>query len=129
MNRSLKRFVPPVIIYAGIFYLSAQPASAFPDILPDIVPHFLEYLVLGFFLMRAAVLGSHPAPETTRRAPLIKTFIICGAILLLLAFLDELHQYYVPTRFFQVKDILVDFLGGITGMVLYVRMRGREVEG
>jgi VanZ family protein len=126
MIRGLQRFLPPVVIYAVIFYLSSRPASTFPDILPDIVPHFLEYLVLGFFFIRAVL------PESKRSGGAKKVMakiVISGAILLILAFLDELHQYYVPTRYFQLKDILVDFLGSVTGMGLYLRTRGKGVEG
>jgi len=39
--------------------------------------------------------------------------------LLLLAVLDEVHQIYVPTRIFSMKDVLVDSTGIIAGLALY----------
>lgn len=105
-----RKFLPPVIIYMVIFYLSSRPASTFPDVVPDIVPHFIEYLVLAYFTIRAF------GKNVTR-----KQIILCTVILLILAVLDELHQYYVPTRFFELKDILTDLTGSLTGMFLFLK--------
>jgi len=110
MTRKLYRYLPPVIIYMVIFYLSSQPASTFPDVVPDIVPHFIEYFVLAYFTLRAF------GKNATR-----KQMVLCTAILLILAVLDELHQYYVPTRFFELKDILVDLTGSLSGMFLFLK--------
>lgn len=112
MVRKWWRYLPPVIIYTVIFYLSSRPASTFPDVVPDIIPHFIEYLVLAYFSIR--VFGKNLT---------WKQIVGCSAALLFLAVLDELHQYYVPTRFFELKDILVDLTGILTGIFLYMKIK------
>lgn len=118
LNR-FNRFAPPLLVYAVIFFFSSRPAGDLPDILPDIVPHFIEYFLLGFFLLRA--FGNIPEGKS------IWKYVLTGCgLLILLAFLDELHQYFVPTRFFQLKDLLVDFLGGLSGMTLQMMSRKKQ---
>lgn len=103
----LSPYIPAILIYAAIFLLSSRPASDFPNIAPDIVPHFLEYCILGYFLARA-VRRSDP-----------RALALLSLALLALALLDEIHQYYVPTRFFELKDLVVDFLGACSGLALF----------
>ncbi len=98
-----------------IFFLSSRPASTFPDVVPDIIPHFIEYLVLAYFTLRAF------GQNTTR-----KQMILCTVLLLILAVLDEVHQYFVPTRFFELKDILVDLTGILTGMFLFQKIKAKR---
>jgi VanZ family protein len=115
-KNQLSRFSPPLIVYGIIFFLSSRPASAFPKIAPDIVPHFIEYTALGYFFIRMVCFKS---PVT------VKPALLSLPPLLLLAFLDELHQYYVPTRHFQVKDLLVDSVGIAAGIVFFIYISGR----
>lgn len=49
--------------------------------------------------------------------------LISGLVFLLcLAALDEFHQYFVPTRFFSLKDLAVDGLGILAGMGVYIKL-------
>lgn len=49
--------------------------------------------------------------------------ITAGLIsLLLLAALDEFHQYFIPTRYFSLKDLFADLLGIMTGIGWYVKL-------
>lgn len=111
----LKRFVPPMIIYAFIFYLSSRPASSFPDMVPDVVPHFLEYALLGYFFIRIWQPAVDISPAISKGRT-IKIISFSFVLLVLLAFLDELHQYFVPTRFFEIKDLVVDSMGSGMGI-------------
>jgi len=49
------------------------------------------------------------------------------------AFLDEVHQYFVPYRYFDVYDLIVDSVGVILGFIsyllakkLYLRFKGKQ---
>ncbi len=55
-----------------------------------------------------------------------KALLIAVPVLLVLAVLDELHQYYVPTRYFQLKDLLVDTAGIAAGIMLRVKTQTKK---
>lgn len=114
ISRKLSRFSPPILVYGAIYYFSSRPASSLPDIAPDYVSHFIEYAILGFFFMRM-VLYDTKMTEVTLRPVLFSL-----PVMVLLALLDEVHQYYVPTRHFELKDILVDTVGILVGVGLYL---------
>jgi VanZ family protein len=97
-----------LLLYLGIFLVSALPASALPKNIPDVIPHFCEYAVLAFFL--AQVFSGPPGLKTTALAFLV---------LLMLGSLDELHQAFVPGRVCSLKDLLFDSLGSASGLLAY----------
>ena len=103
------------MIYGLISLSSHLPSSRFPSGIPDFLPHFIEYGVLSFFFVR---MFQGKASLKTIAAGLIT--------LLLLAALDEFHQYFVPTRYFSLKDLLVDFFGILAGIGLYVKLSARK---
>ena len=72
--------------------------------------HFLEYTVLALLLMRALTIT---LPTSS------KINLITIVFSILYAFSDELHQLLVPGRSFQLIDLLIDFLGIITGTFLF----------
>ncbi|MDD2973330.1 MAG: VanZ family protein [Lachnospiraceae bacterium] len=77
--------------------------------------HFTEYLVLGLTL-GMAVSGLNISMEKKRRYLWLLVFAVCYAIS------DEIHQFYVPGRCFQIQDIIVDSLGACAGILLYAHM-------
>jgi len=71
--------------------------------------HFILYFVLGIFILNALYFYK------------IKWISLIGFSLLiavLYALTDELHQYYVPGRAFQVNDLIIDTLGAMTGILI-----------
>ncbi|HSQ35934.1 MAG TPA: VanZ family protein, partial [Candidatus Binatia bacterium] len=86
-------------------------ASALPGNIPDIIPHCIEYAILAFFFIRVC-------RDTHDR----KQAAAACAALLLLAFLDELHQSAVPGRFCKAEDLLFDALGIALGLLAYFRL-------
>jgi VanZ family protein len=107
----LKIYLPPVLIYGLISLASHLPGSRFPSGIPDFLPHFIEYGVLSFFFMRMF--------QGRARLRIITAGLIS---LLLLAALDEFHQYFIPTRYFSLKDLFADLLGIMTGIGWYVKL-------
>jgi VanZ family protein len=100
------------LLYLGIFLLSSFPAYALPANIPDIIPHFCEYVILAFFFIQ---IFNDPASLK---------IMACGfAWLVLLGLLDELHQTFVPGRFFSLKDLLFDAFGIFAGIMAYLILR------
>ena len=68
--------------------------------------HFMEYTMLGLILMLTArtFLTSHQKSAA----------LLTGAVY---AALDEFHQYFVPGRACQVRDVLIDYSGIVTGIL------------
>jgi VanZ family protein len=98
---------------ALIFYLSAQP-SVGPDLpaFTRVIAHFSEYAIL------AALWAWALYPALDRRA-----LAVSGAISILYAISDELHQGYVPGRDSDPLDVLVDCCGIAFGLWLSDRLR------
>lgn len=71
--------------------------------------HFFLYFVLGIFVFNA--IYSYK----------LKWSLMLGisvGISVLYALSDELHQYYVPGRAFELNDLLIDSLGAIVGILM-----------
>jgi len=105
----------PVIIYcAVIFYFSSQPA---PDTIPDFPQidkffHLLIYAICGALFLRAFRTFS-----IADNLKLILTLSITASGLYGLS--DEIHQYFVPCRSADFMDFIADFIGSISGVLLY----------
>lgn len=100
----------PVIFWCGlIFYLSSIPnlkAARNPqwdEIIRSGV-HFFFYGALYFLVFRAI------NAKKEKRNFWLPLIFAC-----LYGLSDEIHQYFVPTRTFQLKDLLVDWGGVILG--------------
>jgi len=110
----LNLWLPVVFWCFLIFYFSSIPnlkASQNP-LWDEIIRSFMHgvfYAILYFLFFRAV--------NFVRKVknfwwPLIFSFLY--------AFSDEVHQLFVPTRTFQLKDLLVDFTGAaLGGLILW----------
>jgi VanZ family protein len=54
--------------------------------------------------------------------PRIRVLIII-AISIVYAFLDELHQYFVPFRYFDIFDFFLDVVGVIGGFIFFLLVK------
>ena len=70
--------------------------------------HFLIYVVLGNLL---AVISYKRLKFSVRP-------LIAAAICLIYAASDEFHQYFVPGRSCELRDMCIDFSGAVTGILL-----------
>lgn len=68
--------------------------------------HLLEYGALSYLTLQAA--------ETHTRPP--RSYLLCFVFVLLVGSVDEAVQSFVPSRFFHVKDILLNGLCGAIGL-------------
>ena len=69
--------------------------------------HFSEFLVLG-------ILAYLFINEYSNKNVVIISCVVC----LLYAISDEIHQIFVPGRVCDFKDVLIDTLGAIIGIIL-----------
>lgn len=107
-------WLPTLIWMTVIFSFSAQPALhvspvSWQDFVLKKTAHFTEYFIL-------ALLFDHSLRHTTRfsqRNRLIFTIIF----VVLYASSDELHQLFIATRDGRVRDVVIDILGGCTGLI------------
>ncbi len=106
----------PAIFYAGlIFFLSSLPSSVVPNLgisFGDLIIHFLEYSVFGYFLALAIM----QSPSKINWKNFLAVFIIGS----LYAASDEYHQSFVEGRFSEVSDFLADSAGIILGLIVFV---------
>ncbi len=105
-------FVPAIIYYAIIFILSSLRVKGQVS-LPflDKGLHMIEFALLGFLLS----LGFFLSFESSVRVKSAMTL----AIGILLGCLDELHQYFVPERSFEVLDMVADSIGIFIGLIIF----------
>jgi len=72
--------------------------------------HILEYAVLGW------VAGL----DLVKRDKNIKSIVFASMICITLGILDELFQKMLPYRYFDLRDIVFNSLGGAWGVILYL---------
>ena len=81
--------------------------------------HLLEYGVLGslFAFSYIPLMKEYRAEGGIGR----KLYMLCNALVFILAGFDELHQYFVPGRYASVWDVLLDTFGSaLFCFVLYI---------
>lgn len=71
--------------------------------------HFCIYLALGFLCYLAM---------NTYNLKLKTKFLTALLISFVYAVSDEIHQLFVPGRAGQIRDVLIDFSGSLTGIIL-----------
>lgn len=103
---------PPVGYLGVIFYLSAQPQVAWAASYPDYLLHAIEYAGLSILVARA-LNGGIVRPIPARR--LRWAWIFCVAY----AVSDEAHQYFVPGRSSDVRDVLADAAGAALALAAF----------
>lgn len=147
VNFNKKKFlswVPVLLWMLIIFSLSAQPAmesnglsknvtKIIIEIIGKIIPfdiesstamdlvsqfnhivrkfaHFSAYLVLGVLVINAF-----------RKCGIngYKLFVFSIIFCVIYASSDEIHQLFVPGRGCQLKDVIIDSMGALTGIVIY----------
>ncbi len=105
-------FVPAALYYALIFILSSLRVKGQVS-LPflDKGLHLVEFTLLGFLLSFGFFLSFGSSVRVK------SVFTLASGILL--GCLDELHQYFVPERSFEVLDIVADSIGIIIGLIAF----------
>lgn len=110
-TRYILKWFPVVLWMSLIFYFSSLPASKIPTTIPDFIPHFIEYAVLSYLVLRAVDFRKE---------------VFSGFISVAYAASDEFHQIFVFGRDAGMKDVAVDALGVLTIIFLirFLRTKG-----
>jgi VanZ family protein len=125
----LLRLIAPLLWAGQIFLTSAHSNPA--DLLPRFIVRFLWNTTLFgqrlFFLLGPlghainfgvlAILLAWALFEPRLLPP--ARFRLAFAFSFLYALSDEIHQVFVPTRTFQVRDLVVDAFGALLGLALF----------
>jgi len=108
--RRLWLWAPPVAYLGLIFYLSNRPQPTWAGPYPDYLLHAAEYCVLAVLIARALNQGLLRRLTEGRLA-------LSWALCVLYAASDEVHQYFVPGRSADYRDVLSDAAGAALGLV------------
>ncbi len=73
--------------------------------------HFFTYLILGLLVINAARISGIKD---------FKSLILAILICILYAVSDEIHQFFVPSRGAELKDLIIDSIGALFGIGLYL---------
>ena len=95
------------MLLLGRLFSAITPDSA--ELLLRKAAHFSEYALLGSILAFALVCFDKPL---TRHFPHVLLPCLLGAVL------DEAIQLYVPGRGSSTVDVLIDFAGAVTGLLI-----------
>ena len=110
----------PAILWMGlIFYLSGRTGNELNSLFPLIdnfnPGHVIAYFVLGILFYLALHKYNH-------RHPYRKALLLC----LLFGITDELHQYFVPSRYPDIVDVARDLLGAGLGLTIVYLLKKRK---
>ena len=70
--------------------------------------HFTEYFILYCFSINIC-----KQYVDIKKARIYSLFIVLGY-----AISDEVHQYFIPGREMAIRDVAIDFLGGVLGFIV-----------
>lgn len=108
-------YIPLAFYWLVIFILTSLPGNSIPKLIlgfSDKAKHLGAYLVLSFLLSFALhfqnkyrILNKHSARFS---------FLIIS----IYGLLDEIHQIFVPGRYFEWLDFLSDIIGGVIGITI-----------
>jgi len=121
-----RKFIISVVVltvYMGIiFYLSSLPSDLlnpereFGFDIDQSIKHFVEFSILGILV--ANIFWQLTKEITFNRS--FVTFSSSSVFSALYGVSDEIHQYFVPTRYCTTFDILTDIAGSITGVFVFL---------
>ena len=72
------------------------------------VAHFTEYFILYYFSISVC----------KYYVDIKKARIYCLFVVLGYAISDEIHQYFIPGRAMAIRDVVIDFSGGVVGFIV-----------
>ena len=117
-NHNRVSWLITILIAIIIFYISSLIfpkgiSVGFPW--KSIAYHFYAFLFLSAFLLISLTKGKN------------KKLILLSIILTIIyAISDEIHQFFVPGRYFAISDILTDSAGILFAALIYILLRYKE---
>ena len=107
MKKLVYYWLPVILYLILIFYLSSLSRIEVVEtittfILKDKLLHLLEYSILAILLYRLL-------NQYEKLQPI--ALVLAITLSTLYGLTDELHQLFVPGRFFSISDLFADFIG------------------
>lgn len=110
----IAQWLPPVLWMALIFAMSSRStvptAPGISPLLTAAAGHLIVYAILAVLLYRALDVQN---TSWQRRAAL------AWVIATLYGISDEFHQYFVPSRYATVEDVILDAVGAALGLLVW----------
>ena len=100
-----------IISIVGIFLLSFIIYHYIPD--PNEFTHLPEYAILCMLMVAAFNKRKKTNPIIVKNS-----YFLGGLSTGLIGIGDEIYQYFLPNRYFNVYDIFLNILGGILGLLI-----------
>ena len=107
--RRLWLWGPVAIFMVANFYESSMTNPPLPGGMSDKLAHASGYVVLGALLARAVAKGLFRPLSAVAACVSVAIAVLYGAS-------DELHQYFVPGRSADLRDLLADAVGAVVGV-------------
>lgn len=143
MHRSwtyILRWIPVLLWMGLIFYLSAQPAGPSSELSSTVMDWMLQFVegrlmvdesVFHVLIRKAAHMGAYfvlavltmIALRTPRIVSVWRQAGVSLIICVLYATSDEVHQLFVPGRSGEVRDVMIDTVGAVLGIGVYMICR------
>jgi VanZ family protein len=111
------RIIGPLVLW--LFPNTSPETLAVVHFITRKIAHFTEYAILGFLATRA--FRTSPRPAISHR-----WFLICAALIIVYALLDEYHQSFVPSRTASIFDSMIDIAGGLTALIFIYFRKGAK---
>lgn len=116
MKNKFWPYLAPAIAWALVLFIlssiSHLPSSHYLGNWEDKVDHVAAYAILGALVLRALTMN--------REVPGARDMKLTLALGIFYGVTDEFHQYFVPGRFMDNKDLVADAVGVIAGMLFYL---------
>ena len=113
------RIIGPLVLW--LFPSTSPETLAVVHFIMRKIAHFTEYAILGFLAARAFRTSPHPAIQQ-------RWFLICAALVVVYALLDEYHQSFVPSRTASIYDSMIDIAGGLTALIFIYSRKGAKAQ-
>lgn len=120
MIKRLKKSLP-LVLWAFLIFLGSSLPSAkasdngLVDFAVHKLVHLFEYGVL-YFLYYSGAVENLWGKRTDKILQSLLFVILFGSF-------DEYHQSFVPGRSSRVADVLIDFIGGLSGLFVWWNLR------
>lgn len=117
--------LPLILYWSFLFIMTSIPVEKLPKFFStqDKLEHFIAYMILGILLKMSFTFQL--------RYTFAKTYSLLLSLIVIYfyAFLDEIHQLFIPGRYCDFYDWIFDIIGGTAGVFLiYYLLRMKQVD-
>jgi hypothetical protein len=101
---------------SGLPNVSLVPESAIGFKVDAVVKHFIEFGIMGSLSLNFFYQLSKEASS----ASTFRLFLMASTVAIMWGVIDELHQFFVPTRICDLPDTIVDSAAAVVGVLFLI---------